>query len=113
LSDNISIKKDTLKGLMTVSHCFDKIQNIGATRCIGDGLDTNYIDLVFTDKKISDIIYYKSKAYKLRKVVSVQSFYMDETEITSNAYRPYVPKLPSQDKLDSIAAHKNDYTTME
>lgn len=107
LIDSIEVKGDTIKGLITVRNWTDdfELSNVHI-----DGYDTNYVHLILKEQKLSEIIYYRRHPTR-PLVVSIQNFYMDETEITSNAYTEYKP--PTQKQLDSILVRKNEYSISE
>ena len=113
LLDTLEVNGDTIKGLITVRNWMDDIKLNDFNNCFGgDRIDTSYIHLILKDQKLSEIIHYKRQPKKPKRlVVSVQSFYFDESEITSDAYKEY--KELTKIELDSIQAKKNNYTLLE
>jgi hypothetical protein len=105
--DTITIVEDTIKGIFRPHKFYYPNESLGM-----DGseycLDTNYIYLVLQNEKIHDIIQLNFLTEgKEHRQINFSCWYMDESEISSGMPE-YVP--PTQEELDSMELHKNDYT---
>jgi len=103
--DSLHLSGDTIKGLFNVElYDFSSGHNWDRSNYC---LDTNNIYLVLDQqKKISAIINYSFPEMH-DGLVQVQCFFMDESEINSNAPEEWLP--PTVAELDSMQQRHNDF----
>lgn len=109
--DSLKINGDTIFGLVHEEpyKCF--MNNTDTLCCI----TKNKINLIVKNGKIKEII--NQSNIISNHIIIIGGFYMDESEITSNEYREFIPTPITKQKSDSINnyyhIHKNDYELIQ